>query len=113
MPVMVDGLDAVSTAALNGDIDAVADTSIDLWIALGNEVRWLNANPAAACYTSTHSVYSEAIDLLHESMDQISDGALYYDVDLINSGTELMLLGNAKLSQATAGVPASTVACGL
>ena len=59
------------------------------------------------------AAYSGAIDTLYEALDLISDGALYYDADLLTAGTALMIEGSDAINGVTAMVPAAQVACGL
>ena len=108
-----DGLTQVSEDASNFDIVALQGSSVDLWILLGDEVAWLADYTPHSCFADLHAAYSGAIDTLYEALDLISDGALYYDADLLTAGTALMIEGSDAINGVTEMVPAAQVACGL
>jgi hypothetical protein len=112
-PAIADGMTLVATDAGNLDVAALSNSSVDLWIALGNEASWMDENPPEACFATLHAKYSEGIDVLYEALDQISDGAIYSDVDLLTQGSSLMTEGSALITDATALIPSASAACGV
>ncbi|MEX1278802.1 MAG: hypothetical protein WEI16_07100 [Chloroflexota bacterium] len=111
-PSFVDGMTAVATDASYLDLAALVGSSVDLWVALGNEASWLDNNPPEACFASLHAKYSEAIDMLYEALDLISDGAIYSDPDMLSQGASLMTVGSRLITDATALIESAGAACG-
>jgi hypothetical protein len=111
--VIADGLGQVAEDAGNMDMLALQDSSLDLWFVLGDEVAWLAAHTPHQCYASLHASYSEAIDVLYDALDLISDGALYYDIELLNAGAARMTEGNALINGIPPMVEDAAAACGL
>lgn len=107
------GLQAVSDDATALDIDALVDSSVDLWVDLGVEVDWLAANPPHPCYADLHAAYTQAISEMHHALDVISDAAIYEDVDLMDEGAALMIAANDSINGATAHMESAATACGL
>lgn len=106
------GLNEVAADASSLDIDALTGSSIDLWIALGDEADWLDNNPPEACFASLHARYSEGIDMLYEALDLISDGAIFSDPDMLNQGATLMTEGSAIITEAAGLIESAGAACG-
>ena len=111
--VIVDGMNQVAQDASNLDIVALQTSSVDLWLVLGEEVDWLSGHTPHPCYAALHAKYSEAVDVLYDALDLISDGAIYYDADLLNAGSARMTEGTALINEATAMIPQAQTACGL
>jgi hypothetical protein len=109
--VIVAGMENVAGDATRLDIEALQTSSIDLWLVLSEEVRWIEVNPPKPCYRNLHSAYTDAITSLHDALDLISDGAINRDPDLLNQGSETMSTGNRLLNDATALVRPANRAC--
>ena len=93
------------------DVEALQNSSIDLWLVLGEEVQWIEINPPKPCYRDLHSAYTDAITTLHDALDVISDGAINRDPDLLNQGSETMSTGNRLIQDATALIRPANRAC--
>jgi hypothetical protein len=109
--VIIAGMENVAADATRLDIEALQTSSINLWLALGEEVQWIGVHPPKPCYRDLHSGYTDAITTLHHALDLISDGALNRDPDRINQGAETMTTGNRLLNDATALIRPTNRAC--
>jgi len=109
--VIVAGMENVAADATRLDIEALQTSSLNLWLALGEEAQWIQVNPPKPCYRDLHSAYTDAITTLHHALDLISDGAIDRDPDRLDQGAETMTTGNRLLSDATALIRPSNRAC--
>jgi hypothetical protein len=109
--VIVAGMENVAADATRLDIEALQTSSIDLWLALGEEVQWIGVHPPKPCYRELHSGYTDAITTLRHALDLISDGAINRDPDRLNQGAETMSTGNRLLNDATALIRPANRAC--
>jgi hypothetical protein len=109
---LVAGMEQVGADATNLDVPALTSSSIDLWVDLGTEVDWLEANPPEPCFAELHGKWSDAVGTLYEALDQISDGAIYQDPELLDTGTTLMMEGNSLVDDATELTAPAAANCG-
>lgn len=92
--------EALTAAANDFDMEGVTDASIEMWVNLGEEVRWLDDHPPDPCFADAHAAYRHAISSYHHALDVLSDGAIASDFDLITEGTELMEEATEYLNEA-------------
>lgn len=109
---IVADLEAITAGAGDGDISAVTDAAIDLWIDAGNEVAWLEANPPDACFAEAHSTWLDAMREYEEAGDLISDGWILSDMSLVEEGMEAMDRGTEAVNRASAAVSNIAANCG-
>jgi hypothetical protein len=109
--VIVAGMENVAADATRVDVEALQNSSINLWLVLGEEVQWIEDNPPRRCYQDLHSAYTDAITTLHDALDVISDGAIHSDPDLLNEGSETMSTGNRLIDDATKLIGPANRAC--
>lgn len=109
--VIGEGLATVAEDAGNLDIEALQLSSVDLWLQIGDEVDWLAGHTAHPCYATLHERYTGAIDVLYDALDLISDGALGYDVDLLEQGADRMLEGSDLITAIPPIVETAREAC--
>jgi hypothetical protein len=112
-PDLIAGMNHVATDASALDVDALQISSVDLWLSLGEEVDWLDQNPPEPCFAPLHAEYKEAIEVLYEALDLVSDGALYYDADLLSAGADLMAEGTVLVDEASGMIESAGATCGV
>jgi hypothetical protein len=108
---IVAGMENVAADATRVDVEALQNSSIYLWLVLGEEIQWIEVNPPKPCFRDLHSAYTDAITTLHDALDVISDGAINRDPDLLNQGSETMSTGDRLIQDATALIRPANRAC--
>jgi hypothetical protein len=96
-----------------GDWFALSASAAQLDLLSRQEVEWLDAHPADACYADVHAASREAYVLMQQAGAVIAERAEADDPAAATTGDDLLAAAGARLDVATSGVPGIPAACGL